>query len=190
MTQLAELLAIAAIVALALAVMIVLRRWARLVAETRNTEQFRTSVSDLAARIDQSLGGVGGRIDAVRRHTAGAEDIAENIAAARDAVARYEVEARALHGPAGANELRDAIVAELERAARALEMVDHGCAILASAGGGTRELEAQTSIKRGYLNLIHAREAIARHAEAARELEVQPLDQPTKRSFPARQSRP
>ena len=30
--------------------------------------------------------------------------------------------------------------------------------------GGARELEAQTSIKRGYLNLIHAREAIARHA--------------------------
>ena len=29
---------------------------------------------------------------------------------------------------------------------------------------GPRELEAQTSIKRGYLNLIHAREAIARNA--------------------------
>ena len=27
---------------------------------------------------------------------------------------------------------------------------------------GPRELEAQTSIKRGYLNLIHAREAFAR----------------------------
>jgi hypothetical protein len=163
-TQLAELLAIAAFVALALAVVIVIRRSARFVAETRDTERFRSSVADLAARIDQSLGGVGGRIDAVRRHTAGAEDIAENIAAARDAVARYEVEARALRGPAGANELRDAIAAELERAARALEMVDHGCAILASARIGSRELEAQTSIKRGYLNVLHAREAIARHA--------------------------
>ena len=30
--------------------------------------------------------------------------------------------------------------------------------------GGARELEAQTSIKRGYLNLLHAREAIAREA--------------------------
>jgi hypothetical protein len=163
-TQLAELLAILALVALALAVVIVIRRWARLIAETRGTEHFRSSVSDLAARIDQSLGGVGGRIDAVRRHTAAPEDVAENIAAARDAVARYEVEARALHGPAGANEVRDAIAAELERAARALEMVEHGCEILGSAGGGTRELEAQTSIKRGYLNVLHAREAIARHA--------------------------
>ena len=41
-------------------------------------------------------------------------------------------------------------------------MVEHGATILASVRRGQRELEAQTSIKRGYLNLIHAREAIAR----------------------------
>ena len=164
MIQLAELLAIAAAVALALAILIVLRRATKVVAETRETQHFRRGVADLADRVDQSLGGVAGRIDAVRRKTAAAEDIAENIAAARDAVSRYQQEARALHGPAGANELRDAIVAELERAARALEMVDHGCGILGSARAGSRELEAQTAIKRGYLNVIHAREAIARHA--------------------------
>ena len=32
--------------------------------------------------------------------------------------------------------------------------------------------EAQTSIKRGYLNLIHAREAIARHAARAEDLDA------------------
>ena len=58
---------------------------------------------------------------------------------------------------------RPDLVAELERAGRALEMVDHGCddpghRVAARA----RELEAQTSIKRGYLNLLHAREAIGR----------------------------
>ena len=62
--------------------------------------------------------------------------------------------------------IRDDLVAELERAGRALAMVEHGATILASVRGGARELEAQTSIKRGYLNLIHAREAIARHALA------------------------
>jgi hypothetical protein len=169
-TQLAELLAIAAFVALALAVAIVIRRSARLVAETRDTDRFRRGVADLAARVDQSLGGVGARIDAVRRQTASAEDIAENIAAARDAVTRYEEEARALHGPPGANEIREAIVGELGRAARALEMVDHGCAILTAARIGSRELEAKTSIKRGYLNVLHAREAIARHAVRAAAL--------------------
>jgi hypothetical protein len=163
-TQLAELLAVAAFVALALAILIVVRRAAKLVAETRDTERFRRVLADLAARVDQSLGGVGARIDAVRRQTAAAEDIAENITAARDAVTRYEEEALALHGPGSANEIRDAIVGELGRAARALEMVDHGCAILTAARVGGRELEAKTSIKRGYLNILHAREAIARHA--------------------------
>jgi hypothetical protein len=37
---------------------------------------------------------------------------------------------------------------------------------------GPRELEAQTSIKRGYLNLIHAREAFAQSALLARDFEV------------------
>ena len=49
-------------------------------------------------------------------------------------------------------------------------MVEHGAAILAQVRRGGRELEAQTSIKRGYLNLIHAREAIARHAARAEDL--------------------
>ena len=50
-------------------------------------------------------------------------------------------------------------------------MVEHGATILASVRRGQRELEAQTSIKRGYLNLIHAREAIARHAARAEALD-------------------
>jgi len=43
-------------------------------------------------------------------------------------------------------------------------MVDHGASILAQVRRRGRELEAQTAIKRGYLNALHAREAIARHA--------------------------
>jgi hypothetical protein len=76
-------------------------------------------------------------------------------------------------------------------------MVDHGAGILAQVRRRGRELEAQTSIKRGYLNLIHAREAIVRHAAAAEELELPPADAPqpkltkaAKRTLPARQSRP
>ena len=43
-------------------------------------------------------------------------------------------------------------------------MVEHGATILIGVRRGPRELEAQTAIKRGYLNLIHAREAFARRA--------------------------
>jgi hypothetical protein len=53
-------------------------------------------------------------------------------------------------------------------------MVEHGVAILAAVRRGGRELEAQTSIKRGYLNLIHAREAIREHAARAASLEADP----------------
>ena len=52
----------------------------------------------------------------------------------------------------------------LERAARALAMVEHGATILAQVRRRGRELEAQTSLKRGYLNLLHAKEALDRHA--------------------------
>jgi hypothetical protein len=69
-------------------------------------------------------------------------------------------------------------------------MVDHGAKILAQVRRRGREVEAQTSIKRGYLNLIHAREAILRHAQAAKDLEIPPLEQAAKRSVPARSSRP
>jgi hypothetical protein len=63
-------------------------------------------------------------------------------------------------------------VAELERAGRALEMVEHGRSIQASARSGGREVEAQTSIKRGYLNVLHAREAIAQHVETGRAVGI------------------
>jgi hypothetical protein len=170
----AVLLPLAAFVALAAVIAIVLRRAGRIVARTREVEGFRSSVRDLAARIDTSLEGATTRIDAVRRHQVAADTIGETITAATDAVERYTDEARALHGPPGADEIRDDLVAELDRAGRALAMVEHGAGILALARRRGRELEAQTSIKRGYLNLLHAREAIARHATRAAELDTEP----------------
>jgi hypothetical protein len=195
-TELTVLLPITAFLALTIGFAIVLRRAGRIVARTREIEGFRSSVRDLTTRIDQSLEGAAGRIDAVRRGQLGADVIGPTIEAATDAVTRYTEEARALKGPAVAAEVRDALVEDLERAERALGMVDHGAGILAQVRRRGRELEAQTSIKRGYLNLIHAREAIVRHAAAAEELELPPVDapqpklaKPAKRTLPAREPR-
>ncbi|HEV8696269.1 MAG TPA: hypothetical protein VGQ89_01140 [Candidatus Limnocylindrales bacterium] len=197
MNELTVLLPITAFLALAIGFAIVLRRAGRIVARTREIEGFRSSVRDLTTRIDQSLEGAAGRIDAVRRGQLGADTIGPTIEAATDAVTRYTEEARALKGPAVAAEVRDALVDDLERAERALGMVNHGAGIVAQVRRRGRELEAQTSIKRGYLNLIHAREAIVRHAAAAEELELPPADAPqpkltkaAKRTLPVRQSRP
>ena len=169
--ELVVLLPILAFVALAAGLVFVFRGTGRIVARTREVETFRRTVGDLAARIDASLGGAAGQIDAVRRHQVGPEGLSATVAAATDAVERYTTEAEALRGPAQAISIRADMVADLQRAHRALEMVEHGTTILATVRRGPRELEAQTSIKRGYLNLLHAREAVGRHALAAEELE-------------------
>ena len=158
-------LPIAGFLVLVLIFVVILRRTGRIVGLSREGDRFRRSVEDLSGRIDTSLGGVIERIDAVRRHQVPPDSIGDNLSAARDAVERYEAEAAKLHGPVPADDVRAALLYELERAGRALEMVAHGCELLATLRSGYRELEAQTAVKRGYLNALHAREAIARHAD-------------------------
>jgi hypothetical protein len=152
--------------------LLVLRRAGRFVAATRDVERFRRQTGDLAARVETSLGEICTRVDGMRRGVFGADAVADDITASLDAVARYADEARALRPPPDGRKIRDDIVSELERAGRALEMVEHGRSIQASARSGGREIEAQTSVKRGYLNVLHAREAIAHQASLARTLGI------------------
>ena len=151
---------------------LVLRRAGRFIAATRDVERFRRQVGDLVGRIETSLSEICARVDAVRRGQLGADMLADDLAASVDAVGRYADEARALRPPRDGRRIRDEIVAELERAGRALEMIEHGRSIQTSARSGGREIEAQTAIKRGYLNVLHAREAIAHQAELARVVAV------------------
>ena len=171
----AVLLPIMAFIALAAGLVVVFRGTARIAARTREIQQFRAMVKDLAARVDASLESAATRIDAVRHHQAGPEAIAQSVIDAAEALEGYGDEARALSGPRRARAIRDDLVADLDRAVRALDMVEHGANMLATARRGSRDLEAQTSIKRGYLNLVHAREAVARHAARADDLGVDEL---------------
>ncbi len=156
-------------VLLAATFLLVLRRVGRVVAETREIDGFRRDTRDLAARIAVSLAGAAERIDAVRRGQVAPDTIGETLDAAGDAMERYRAEAEALHAPSGYDPLRVRMVEELGRAVRALDMVDHGCAtMVAAAGGRGREPEGQTAIKRGYLNILHAREAIVEIATSLR----------------------
>ncbi len=158
------LLPVAAFLILLVLFALVLRRAGRFIAATRDVERFRRQVADLTTRIETSLGEICERVDSVRRGQVGAEALGDDIAASLDAVARYADEAKALHPPREAARIREEIIAELERAGRALEMIEHGRSIQVSARAGGREIEAQTSVKRGYLNVLHAREAIAHQA--------------------------
>lgn len=164
------LLPILAFVALAAGLAVVFRGTGRIVARTREVDGFRSAVKDLASRVDVSLSGASSRIDLVRHHELNPDALGETLTVASDAVERYLEEARSLHGPHAVIDIRDELVYALERAGRALSTVEHGTSIMATVRGGHRELEAQTSIKRGYLNLMHAREAVVRQATRAEQL--------------------
>jgi len=164
MAEPAVLIPLTAFLVMVVLFALVLRRTGRVLADTRETESFRRAIEDLARRVDLSLGGIVGRIDEVRRHQAAPTAVGDDIAAALDAVERYAEEARALNGPASAVRLTAGLQGELERAERALRMVQHGCGLLAVARGTGRDIEGETAVKRGYLNLLHAREAIADYA--------------------------
>jgi hypothetical protein len=164
------LLPVAAFLILIVLFGLVLRRAGRFIAATRDVERFRRQAGDLTTRIETSLGEICERVDAVRRGQVGAEALGDDIAASLDAVSRYADEAKALRPPREGGRIRDEIIAELERAGRALEMIEHGRSIQVSARAGGREVESQTSIKRGYLNVLHAREAIAHQATLARAI--------------------
>ncbi len=167
------LLPVMAFIALAAGLIVVFRGTARIAARTRELQRFRGAVRDLADRVDVALDSAATRIDAVRHHQAGPETISQAVVDTTEALERYGDEARSLKGPRRAQAVRDDFVAEIERASRALGMVEHGVNVLASSRRGSRDLEAQTSIKRGYLNLIHAREAVARQALRADDLRVE-----------------
>jgi hypothetical protein len=182
MIEAAIILPLVAFAILAVMFLLFLRRAGRLGAATRDVERFRRQVRDLAARAEVSLAEMSDRIDSVRRGSVAAAALADDLSASLDAVDRYAEEARGLRAPNDGFPIRDALVSELERARRALEMVEHGSTIQSTMRAGSRGLEAQTAIKRGYLNLLHAREAIARHAqEAAALAAVDPSRRPPAR---------
>jgi hypothetical protein len=170
MDLLVILLPVMAFIALAAGLLVVFRGSGRIAARTRELQQFKAAVRDLTFRADTLLAAAAEQIDAVRHQQAGPEAISQTVTDATETLERYGEEARSWSGPRRAQAIRDDLVGELERAVRALGMVEHGADMLTSARRGARDLEAQTSIKRGYLNLIHAREAIARHAVRADDL--------------------
>jgi len=154
-------------VVLAATFVYILRRAARVGADTRELDAFRNGVADLVARVDASLTGVAERIDRVRRHQVDPGEIRENLEAATDAIARYTEEGEALRPPQGLAGIRATLIDDLGRAGRALEVVRHGCDALATGQAGPRQLEGQTSVKRGYLNILHTRDALRRVATEA-----------------------
>lgn len=159
--------------ALAVMFLIVLRRMSVLIARTRNLERFQGATRALDARLATTIEPLVGRLDEIRRRSGDPQDLAVRLEPAQDTLRGLADEARGLKPPATLEPLHAALIEELDRASRAADLVEHGLDAL-MAGRSGRELEGQTSLKRGALNLRHAREASA--GVVARIGTVRPVD--------------
>jgi len=155
-------------VLLVIAFAYVLRRAARVVAVTRVDDTFRSDGAALADRAVATITAGAERIDRVRRRNDAPTTLDDMLPQLLDDLAALRAEAHALVPPAALAIAGARIGEEIDRAARAVETVQHGCVLLGVGAGRPRELEGETSIKRGYLNLLHAREALASNAEGLR----------------------
>ena len=124
----------------------------------RREAQHGRAALDLARRADSSLAELSALVDELRRRRAGPEAIEAGLRVSTGALSRYLVEAEAVDEQIGATG-KGGLGAEIERAQRAVELIDHGRALMLTSNEG-RIGEGETAVKRGYLNLIHAREAI------------------------------
>ena len=156
-------LVLAALVVFLLAVFV--RRASRALGRTREVAGFQREASDLARRLDATLAGLGERVDAVRRHQLPPEEVEAEVNRGLESLQAYLDQAHAIRTLPELAENQRLIAEDIERGARALEMVAYGCRIAASNAGRRGELEAQTAIKRGYLNLMHARDSVNEHLE-------------------------
>jgi hypothetical protein len=164
---------LALLVALVIVGAFVLRRMSQLVTRTRTLERFQRDAASLDARFGAVADPLVSQLDEIRRRAGDPRTAVNALPGAAEVLRAAAVDARALRPPHALGELAAGLVRELDRAVRAAEMVEHGLDALLAVRG-SRELEAQTSLKRGALNLRHARGTF--HEIAIAILRVRPAD--------------
>lgn len=166
--ELTTILWLLLLVVLALLFAITLRRMSALVARTRALEGFQAAVESLDRRFAGVVEPLVRALDETRRHAGDPVALAEQVTAAQAVIDELRAECRALAAPALLAGVPPALAGDLDRAARAASHVEHGLGSMVRASLG-RDLEAQTALKRGTLNLRHAQEAFSLRArEVAR----------------------
>jgi hypothetical protein len=161
--MLSTLLWVVLLVALALAAWIVVRRMAALAGRTRGLEQFQRDIAGIDVRMAALLGPLVMRLDDLRRLTGDPAAVASDLGSVSAILEQLSAVARGTRPPAPLAQRAGTVVAELDRALRALDLLDHG---LRTALEGRRDTgaEAGVALKRGTLNLRHSRDAVGRVA--------------------------
>jgi hypothetical protein len=153
-------------VAFALGVPIGLVLWRVLVVggDLRRDAQLGRMAVDIVRRTDLSLDELSLVVDDLRRRKADPDATEASIRACSEALRRYVREASIIDKYVTAGE-GGGLRTEIERAQRAVELIEHGRQLMLD-GGVEGVAEGETSVKRGYLNLMHARDAIRAKGEA------------------------
>jgi hypothetical protein len=141
------------------------RRAARALAVSRSATAFQQEVVGLSDRVTPVVEDLVRRVDAVRHHQLPAEEVREALAQAHDTFEGEREVIAAWQLPAGFTTLVGDLAEDLERLERAVETIDFGTQLVVTGTSRQRELEAQTAIKRGYLNLLHARQSFRDHVD-------------------------
>ncbi len=149
------------------------RRISVLIARTRDLERVQRSVESIDRRLAATSDPLVAHLDEVRRHSGDPHALAQDLGPALAILEELAAETAALRVPAVLAGQEAVMIHETERAVRAAELVVHGLDALLTSRGH-RDLEAHTSLKRGALNLRHAREAFAR--AAAEVAALRPVD--------------
>lgn len=145
---------------MAILFVLVIRQMSALIARTRDLERFQRTAVQLDRRFGDATDPLVARLDELRRRAGDPQALATELPGASEALRAAVRDARALRPPRILADRAAGLVRELERAVRATELVEHGLDALLAARGN-RELEAQVSLKRGGLNLRHARGAFS-----------------------------
>jgi hypothetical protein len=130
----------------------------------RHENASAVAAAEIARRSETLLGDLLVVVDEMRRRQIAPEVARPKMADAHNALGRNIADATLLSGGGPWANTSAALVADLERAQRAIELVAHGGELLADVSG-VGWGEGETSVKRGYLNLVHAREAIRSRRE-------------------------
>jgi hypothetical protein len=127
--------------------------------EVRMAEQYRQAAIQTARAASACLADLADLVDAVRRRKADPESARGPLEATSEETDRHLAEARALARNNSLGEPAVGLVAEIERASRAMELIGHGLDML-TEDRGSHLGEGETDVKRGYIGLLHAREGI------------------------------
>ncbi len=139
------------------------RGMSTLTTRTRDLEDLQEAVDSIDRRFGAASQPLLRGLDAARRHAGDPAGLPGLVTEAQLVIDELTGETMALAAPEGLAPVVAAMTGDLERAGRAVMLVEHGLGMMTNTSIG-RDLEAQTSLKRGALNLRHARDAFAERA--------------------------